>query len=70
MFYSSSNPALALDHSLGCYLRYFLILQPSSKVFALKQCVEDLRVWDKLQTFPKDCYSLCKSIIEKLAKKK
>jgi hypothetical protein len=64
-FYSKKT--LTLNSELGSFLRHFLCIEASNRVFAIRPTFEDLRTWDKLQTFPKDCYAVSKSIIEKLS---
>lgn len=63
-FYSE-NKMLELDHELGEFLKSFLRIEPSCKVFKNKMYTKEMRVWDKLSTFPKESYSLSKSIMDK-----
>jgi hypothetical protein len=60
---------MVLNPNLGTFLRHFLSIKPSTKEWAFKknmECYERLRIWDKLQTCPKDSYLVAKSVIEKL----
>lgn len=52
---------------MGLYLKQFLGVTTLQKEWTLKgtsDALSSLRVWDKLQTVPKDNYKLAKEIIE------
>jgi hypothetical protein len=50
------------------YLKYFLGVTPVQKEWTIKgnpEVLENIRIWDKIQTSPKDNYQLAKIVIEK-----
>lgn len=61
----SSSKIIVLLPDLGVFLKPFLALRPSFKVFPIKQQLDHLRLWEKLQTCPAESYPLFKSILEK-----
>lgn len=66
-FYSTTT--YTLDPKLGNYLKLFLGVATAQKEWTIKgnlKVLEPMRIWDKIQTYPKDNYALAKRVMERL----
>lgn len=67
-FYSTTT-AYTLDPKLGNYLKLFLGVTTAQREWTIRgnvNVLEPMRIWDKIQTYPKDNYALAKRVMERL----
>ena len=66
-FYSERE--YTLDTKLGNYLKLFIGVTTAQREWTIKgnpKVLEPMRIWDKLQSYPKDNYALAKRVIERV----
>jgi hypothetical protein len=64
----ATHPRAHLDQQLGTYLKQFMGVAIGSTAWPIRttsEVIDRLRVFDRLQTVPRENYALAKGVIER-----